>query len=73
VVTGLDELLDSCTPEVRAVFMALRDLVRDVMLDAGEQLDIPDRLLGIRPVTGPVIGYVGRCGRNSRLAQAGLA
>lgn len=32
-------------PAVREVFVALADLVRDVMPDATEQLDLPDRVL----------------------------
>jgi hypothetical protein len=45
VVTDLDPLLDACSDEVRAIFLAVRDLVGDVMPDAGEQVDLPDRLL----------------------------
>jgi Domain of unknown function (DU1801) len=45
VVTDLDPLLDAHSPDVRSIFLALRDLVRDVMPDATEQLDLPDRLL----------------------------
>jgi hypothetical protein len=54
VVTDLDVLLEPHSLEVRAVFLALRDLVRDVMPDAGEQLDMPDRLLafGFGPAGG---------------------
>jgi hypothetical protein len=45
VVTGLDELLDGHAPSVREVFITLRGLVREVMPDAVEQLDLPDRVL----------------------------
>ena len=38
-------LLEPHSPTVREVFMALRHLVREVMPDAVEQLDLPDRLL----------------------------
>ena len=41
----LDVLLDPHTPTVREIFTALRALARDVMPDAVEQLDFPDRLL----------------------------
>ena len=44
-MTGVDGLLENSSPEVRAVFLAAADLVRDVMPDATEQLDMPDRLL----------------------------
>ena len=44
-MTDLDALLEPHSAQVRAVFMALRDLVRDVMPDANEQIDMPDRLL----------------------------
>jgi hypothetical protein len=45
VVSDLDALLERQTPAVRDVFMALAHLVRDVMPDATEQLDLPDRVL----------------------------
>ena len=45
MVTDLDALLERHTPEVRDVFLALRALVRELMPDAVEQLDLPDRLL----------------------------
>lgn len=45
MVTDVDALLQDRSPAVREVFVALRDLVRDVMPDAIEQLDLPDRLL----------------------------
>lgn len=41
----MDALLEGRSASVREVFGALRDLVRDVMPDATEQLDLPDRLL----------------------------
>ena len=44
-MTDLDALLESHTPAVREVFVALRALVREVMPDAVEQLDLPDRVL----------------------------
>jgi hypothetical protein len=44
-MTGVDGLLEQSSREVRAVFLAATDLVRDVMPDATEQLDLPDRLL----------------------------
>jgi Domain of unknown function (DU1801) len=45
VVTDLAPLLDRHSPVVRDVFAALADLVRRVIPDATEQLDLPDRLL----------------------------
>jgi hypothetical protein len=42
---SIDALLKPCSPEVRAVFLAAADLVREVMPGATEQLDLPDRLL----------------------------
>lgn len=44
-MTRIGPLLDDSTPEVRAIFLAALDLVRDVMPDANEQLDLPDRLV----------------------------
>jgi hypothetical protein len=41
----LATLLEPHTPTVRDVFEALRALARDVMPDAQEQLDLPDRVL----------------------------
>ena len=41
----LATLLEPHTPTVRDVFGALRALVRDVMPDAQEQVDLPDRVL----------------------------
>jgi len=41
----LDALLERHAPAIREVFTALRSLIRDVMPDATEQLDLPDRLL----------------------------
>jgi len=45
VVSDLDRLLARHSPEVREVFVALRSLVGELMPDATEQLDLPDRLL----------------------------
>jgi len=44
-VSDLDALLERHTQEVREVFHALRSLVREVLPDAVEQLDLPDRVL----------------------------
>ncbi len=44
-MTDLDTLLERHTPAVREVFHALRAVVREVMPDAVEQLDLPDRVL----------------------------
>ena len=44
-MTDLDRLVAPHTPGVREVFRALRSLVGEVMPDATEQLDMPDRLL----------------------------
>ena len=41
----LATLLEPHTPTVRDVFGALRALARDVMPDAQEQVDLPDRVL----------------------------
>ena len=41
----LATLLEPHTPTVRDVFGALRALTRDVMADAQEQVDLPDRVL----------------------------
>ena len=61
----LDSLLSRHDPTVRQVFLALRDLIREVAPDATEQLDVPDRLLafgfgppgGIR-LQGQAIGLI---------------
>jgi hypothetical protein len=42
---GLEDLLHDRSEPVRAVFMALRDLVRELMPGANEQVDLPDRVL----------------------------
>lgn len=44
-MTDLDALLERHSEGVRATFGALCDLVREVMPDATEQLDLPDRLV----------------------------
>ena len=44
-MTGIDGLLELSSPAVRSVFLAAADAVRDVMPDANEQLDLPDRVL----------------------------
>ena len=41
----LATLLEPHTPTIRDVFGALRALARDVMPDAHEQVDLPDRVL----------------------------
>ena len=41
----LATLLEPLSPTVRDVFRALRALTRDVMPDAQEQVDLPDRVL----------------------------
>jgi hypothetical protein len=41
----LATLLEPHTPTIREVFRALRALARDVMTDAQEQVDLPDRVL----------------------------
>ena len=41
----LDTLLHPHTPAIREVFASARALVRDVMPDAAEQVDLPDRVL----------------------------
>ena len=50
----LATLLEPHTPTVRDVFRALRALARDVMPDAQEQVDLPDRVLafGFGPAGG---------------------
>jgi hypothetical protein len=54
VVSDFDALLERHSPDVRAIFLALRDLVRDVMPDTTEQLDLPDHLVafGFGPAGG---------------------
>jgi hypothetical protein len=44
-MTDTDALLEPHAPSVRGVFEACAALVRNVMPDATEQLDLPDRLL----------------------------
>lgn len=44
-MSDLDALLERHTPAVREVFHAIRALVIEVMPDAVEQLDLPDRVL----------------------------
>ena len=53
-MSELDALLARHTPAVREVFHALRALVREVLPDAVEQLDLPDRVLafGFGPAGG---------------------
>jgi hypothetical protein len=52
----LDTLLEPHTPAIREVFASVRALVRDVMPDAAEQVDLPDRVLafGFGPAGGGV-------------------
>ena len=52
----LDTLLKPHSPAVREVFASVRALVRDVMPDAAEQVDLPDRVLafGFGPAGGGV-------------------
>jgi hypothetical protein len=45
VVTDLETLLGRHSADVRAIFLAVRAVVRDVMPDTTEQLDLPDRLV----------------------------
>jgi hypothetical protein len=49
---SLDTLLKPHTPAIREVLASARALVRDVMPDAAEQVDLPDRVLafGFGPV-----------------------
>ena len=44
-MTGIAPLLADSTPEVRAIFSATLELVRDVMPGSTEQVDLPDRLV----------------------------
>lgn len=44
-MTGIDGLLRESAPVVRSTFLAAADLVRAVMPDASEQVDLPDRVL----------------------------
>jgi len=41
----MDPLFERSAPGVRQLFVALQALVREVMPDASEQLDLPDRLV----------------------------
>ena len=52
----IDTLLKPHTPAIREVFASARALVRDVMPDAAEQVDLPDRVLafGFGPAGGGV-------------------
>ena len=54
----LATLLEPHSPTIRAVFRALRALARDVMPDAQEQVDLPDRVLafGFGPPGGVRMG-----------------
>ena len=45
IPADLAPLLESHSEEVAAVFLALRSLIRDVMPDAEEAIDLPDRVL----------------------------
>jgi hypothetical protein len=80
VVSVLDTLLERHTPAVREVFQALRALVREVMPDAIEQLDLPDRVLafgfgppgGIR-LRGLAVGLIPHAAHvNVQLADGAL-
>jgi hypothetical protein len=42
---GIDDLLHDRSNQVRAVFMALRGLILELMPGAKEQVDLPDRVL----------------------------
>lgn len=73
-------LLEPHSPAVREVFGALRALARDVMPDAQEQVDLPDRLLafgfgppgGVRP-SGFAVGLIPHTGHvNAQLADGAL-
>lgn len=44
-MSDLDVLLEPHSQQVREVFLAAADLIRDVAPDANEQVDLPDRLL----------------------------
>ena len=44
-MSDLDDLLERHTPAVREMFHSLRAVVREVMPEAVEQLDLPDRVL----------------------------
>jgi hypothetical protein len=44
-VARVDALFERSPPGVREIFVALQALVREVMPDASEQLDLPDRLV----------------------------
>jgi len=41
----VDTLFERSAPAVREIFVALQALIREVMPDASEQLDLPDRLV----------------------------
>jgi hypothetical protein len=45
IPADLAPLLEGHSDEVAAVFLALRSLIRDVMPDAEEAMDLPDRVL----------------------------
>jgi len=76
----LATLLDPHTPTIRDVFGALRALVREVMPDAEEQVDLPDRVLafgfgpprGVR-LRGLAIGLIPHTAHvNAQLADGAL-
>jgi Domain of unknown function (DU1801) len=54
IPADLAPLLEGHGDEVAAVFLALRSLIRDVMPDAEEAIDLPDRVLafGYGPPSG---------------------
>jgi hypothetical protein len=76
----LATLLEPHTPTVRDVFGALRALARDVMPDAQEQIDLPDRVLafGFGPpggarVRGLAVGLIPHTAHvNVQLADGAL-
>lgn len=79
-MNGLDDLLSRHAPTVRGIFIALRDLVREVMPDAVEQLDLPDRVLafgfgppgGVR-LSGFAVGLIPHAAHvNVQLADGAL-
>ena len=79
-MSDLDALLEPHAPAVREVFHALRALVREVMPDAVEQLDLPDRVLafgfgapgGIR-LRGLAVGLIPHAAHvNVQLADGAL-
>ncbi len=80
MVSDLDALLERHSPAVREVFVALRALVREVLPDAVEQLDMPDRLLafgfgppgGVR-MSGFAVGLIPHAAHvNVQLADGAL-